>query len=491
MKPSIQLGLSQQLKMTPQLQQAIKLLQLSALELQVEVQQALEANFMLEVDETQPDERTVGEGEIPLSDEVAVPAVNDINNEHEVQMATESMPDDLPVDAAWDDIYEPTIAHSSANGASGQDTDWLMRQSQDETLHDHLAWQLAMARFIPSDRLIAEAIIDDLNQDGYLSSCLQDVITALDMTEVDLADAEMVLHRIQHFDPPGIAARDLRECLLIQARLLPASFDEREHAIELLQHHFDLLAACDEVQLCRRLFVGQDELREILSLIRSLNPRPGASIADDSTRYIEPDVYVSKHAGRWRVELNANIMPRLRIHQGYANLVRRADTSRDNAMLKQHLQEARWLIKSLRSRNETILRVANTILEMQRDFFELGDEAMKPLVLKTVAEAVDMHESTISRVTMQKYMHTPRGVYEFKHFFSSHVGTVGGGEVSATAVRASIKKLIQSEPVKKPLSDNKIAALLADQGFKVARRTVAKYRESMMIPPSNERKRLL
>jgi RNA polymerase sigma-54 factor len=257
-----------------------------------------------------------------------------------------------------------------------------------------------------------------------------------------------------------------------------------------VEEHFDLLAQQDETQMRRKLKLDSEDLLSVIHLIRSLNPRPGTSVAIQAPTYIEPDVFVYKHNNQWRVELNRDAAPKLRVNAEYAGMIRRADNSTDNVTMKNHLQEARWFIKSLQSRNDTLLRVATRIVDVQRNYFEYGEEAMKPLVLRDIAEALDMHESTISRVTTQKYMHTPRGTIEFKYFFSSHVSTASGGEASATAIRALIKKLIGAEKPNKPLSDNKIAAILADQGINVARRTVAKYRESMAIPPSNERKRL-
>jgi RNA polymerase sigma-54 factor len=302
---------------------------------------------------------------------------------------------------------------------------------------------------------------------------------------------EAVLHRIQAFDPPGVGARNPQECLLIQLHQLPDSTPQLAQAIKLCHDHFSLLAGQDQNQIKRRLKIDDEELVQIMQLIRSLNPRPGTMIAQSEPEYVIPDVFVSKRHGRWVVELNAETTPKLRVNNDYASLIRRADQSDDNTFLKNHLQEARWFIKSLQSRNETILRVASKIVEYQRGFFEHGEEAMKPLVLRDIAEALEMHESTISRVTTQKYMHTPRGTLEFKYFFSSHVSTSAGGECSSTAIRALIKKLIAAEKPNKPLSDNKIATLLSEQGIEVARRTVAKYRESMGIPPSNERKRLI
>ncbi|MCB1725466.1 MAG: RNA polymerase factor sigma-54 [Chromatiaceae bacterium] len=489
MKPTIQLRLGQHLTMTPQLQQAIKLLQLSTLDLKQEIQEALESNLMLETDEDNPRRDENERREEPVRE--SQDAGNDPNNESEISIESERMPDELPVDTVWDDIYDSITPVSGAVGPAGDDgQDFLNQQSAGESLQDHLIWQMQLTPFSPSDLAIAEAIIDSINEDGYLGASLEDILASVDDPDIELDEVEAVLHRVQAFDPPGIAARDLRECLLIQLRQLPDDFEWRSEAITLVSEHFDLLAQQEETQMCRRLKLNSDELMSVIHLIRSLNPRPGTSVTATQPSYIEPDVFVDKRNNKWRVELNPDAAPRLRVNAEYAGMIRRADNSADNVTLKNHLQEARWFIKSLQSRNDTLLRVATQIVDFQRNFFEYGEEAMKPLVLRDIAEALSMHESTISRVTTQKYMHTPRGTYEFKYFFSSHVSTASGGEASATAIRALIKKLVGAEKPNKPLSDNKIAAILADQGINVARRTVAKYRESMAIPPSNERKRL-
>jgi len=494
MKPTIQLRLGQHLTMTPQLQQAIRLLQLSTLDLKQEIQDALDSNLMLETEEEgKQREQSSENAEQPTSKDNATETTsNDINNEREVQIEAESMPDELPVDNTWEELYDTTAPMGSGPALSGDDhSEYLAQQSAGETLHDHLIWQMQLSHFSDLDMRIAEAIIDGVNEDGYLTTELDDIVAMFADDEVEMDEVLAVLHRVQDFDPPGVAARDPHESLLIQARQLSNEFDYREQTIELLENHFDLLTSRDEAQLKRRMKINDEDLSEILLLIRSLNPRPGTAIPGAAPAYIEPDVFVFKQNGNWRVELNPDAAPRLRVNASYAGLIRRADNSSDNVTMKNHLQEARWFIKSLQSRNETLLKVANCILEFQKNFFEYGEEAMKPLVLRDVAEAVEMHESTISRVTTQKYMHTPRGTFEFKYFFSSHVSTASGGEASATAIRALIKKLIAAEKPNKPLSDNKIATILADQDIKVARRTVAKYRESMTIPPSNERKRLV
>jgi len=490
MKPTLQLRLGQHLTMTPQLQQAIKLLQLSTLDLKQEIQEALESNLMLESEE---DRASAAQSENNQAQEQTNPGEasgNDINNEHEIQIESQSMPEELPVDTAWDDIYDSITPVSGASSSAGDPGDYLAQQSSNESLHDYLTWQMQLSHLNPTDEQIAEAIIDGIDDDGYLHTELEDIVTAIDDPDVEIEEVEAVLHRIQAFDPPGVGARDPRESLLLQARQLGNEFDSRELVIEILDRYFDLLAGGDQAGLKRKLKLNDEELQEAVHLIRSLNPHPGTAIPGAPPAYIEPDVFVSKRNGKWVVELNPETTPRLRVNTTYAGMIKRADNSSDNVTMKNHLQEARWFIKSLQSRNETLIKVAGAIVNFQQNFFDFGEEAMKPLVLRDVAEAVEMHESTISRVTTQKYMHTPRGTFEFKYFFSSHVSTSGGGEASATAIRALIKKLVAAEKPGKPLSDNKIATILAEQGIKVARRTVAKYRESMNIPPSNERKRL-
>ena len=351
-------------------------------------------------------------------------------------------------------------------------------------------WQLNLSRLDATDLAIATAIVDAINEDGYLTTTLEELLDALDDEDLTLEEIAAVLHRVQSLDPPGVGGRDLPECLLIQLRQLPDGERLRDPAIRVCEQHFEALSKNDIEQIRRALQLSAQETVEVCALIRSLHPRPGTLIADVQPQYVIPDVIVRKRESGWFVELNPETAPRLRVNPDYAKLVRRADQSDDNNCLKSHLQEARWFIKSLASRNDTVLRVASKIVELQRDFLEHGDEAMRPMVLRDVAEALELHESTVSRVTTQKYMYTPRGTFEFKYFFSSHVGTASGGECSSTAIRAFIRKLIAAENPKKPLSDNKLAAILADQGIKVARRTVAKYREAMGVAPSNERRRM-
>ena len=501
MKQTLYLKLGQQLTMTPQLQQAIRLLQLSTLDLAQEIQQALESNPMLELDEDEP--TTDGNA----IDEPAVAENPAENEELEADLAPAAgeeseetpIPEDLPVDTSWDDIYQPA---APATSAGGEDADWLPdeRNTSSETLQEHLHWQLNLTPMSDRDRMMATAIIDAVDTDGMLTTGLDDLLAALNADEPEDADPEAlveadellaVLKRVQQFDPIGVCARDLGECLRLQLQALDEETPWRREALKLVSEHLDVLAARDFNTLKRRMRLDEADLAAVVSLIQSMNPRPGSSIGGDPPEYIVPDVIVHKDRGRWQVELNPDATPKLKINKLYAGMVRRADSSPDNVYLKDHLQEARWFLKSLQSRHETLLKVATRIVEHQRGFLEYGEEAMKPLVLAEIAEAVEMHESTISRVTSRKYMHTPRGIFELKYFFSSHVSTANGGEVSSTAIRALIKKLTADENPRKPLSDSKIAAILAEQNIKVARRTVAKYRESMAIPPSNERKRLV
>ncbi len=506
MKQSLQLKIGQQLTMTPQLQQAIKLLQLSTLDLQQEIQQALESNPMLDVNEEQEAERKsdsdqekVKTEEVDFSDNVETKtekAEVEVEGPSADSEWQENIPEDLPVDTQWDDVYQssaPATPNSSQAASSNDDFDFDSRNSVTESLQDHLLWQLNLTRMSDVDRSIALAIVDAVDDNGRLTQSPDQLHTSFnkDNPDIELDEVVAVLHAIQQFDPPGVAAVDLQECLLIQLNQLSLETPWLKEAKNVIDRHLSLLGNRDYAQLMRRSKLKEPELREVLNLIQSLNPNPGEMIAPDTTEYIVPDVYVKKIKGRWIVELNPDIAPKLRINSDYASLVKRADNSDDNNFLRDNLQEARWFLKSLQSRNETLMKVATKIVEHQRGFLEYGEEAMKPLVLHDIAEAVEMHESTISRVTTQKYMHTPRGIFELKYFFSSHVSTDSGGECSSTAIRALIKKLIAAENPKKPLSDSKITVELGDQGIKVARRTIAKYRESLMIPPSNERKRLV
>lgn len=484
MKQSLQLKLGQQLTMTPQLQQAIRLLQLSTLDLQQEIQEALDSNLMLEVEE-ETNSSTDNANNSDTDKDSGDP--QEITNEG----SQADIPDELATDSSWEDIYDSI--QPSTLPASAEQPDYDFQRGKVETLHDHLFWQLEMSTLSNRDHAIAIAIIDSISEDGYLATSTEEITNALqpELEELEEDEVISVLHHIQNFDPPGVAATDLSDCLGIQLKQLPDGTPWKETAIELVEHFLDHLAAQDQSRLKRLLSLDDSQLSEVIALVRSLDPRPGSRIKPAEAQYVVPDVFVTKHKGEWIVTLNPDIAPKLRINPFYSGLVARGDNSPDNVCMKNHLQEARWFLKSLQSRHETLLKVAQSIVKFQKDFFEHGDIAMKPLVLRDIAEEVEMHESTISRVTTQKYMHTPNGIYEFKYFFSSHVSTNSGGECSATAIRAFIKELIDSEVKAKPLSDSKIAAILTDRGINVARRTVAKYREAMAIPPSNQRKRII
>ncbi len=492
MKPSLQLRISQQLTMTPQLQQAIRLLQLSTLDLQQEIQEALDSNPLLEYSDDQIDAAGDRNEQDAYGSEGDGDAHSSQSDESTIEagdaMARESLKDDLPMDVSWDECL--SAAPTRAAGPAIDD-DRAFQGETTDSLQEHLLWQMRLTPFSDTDLTIATAIIDAIDEAGFLTVDVEDILAAQGNEEVELDEVEAVLKRIQHFDPIGVAARSLQECLLIQLNQLDANTPYLTQARTLLRDFIDLLANRDYRTLMRKARMKEDDIRNALTLIQTLNPRPGSVIAPQDEQYIIPDVAVSKKNGRWVVELNPDAMPKIRINEQYAAMSRSARSKDDSQFIRSHLQEAKWFLKSLESRNDTLLKVANCILQFQRDFFEYGEEAMKPMVLNDIAQAVEMHESTISRVTTQKYMHTPRGIFELKYFFSSHVSTENGGECSSTAIRALIKKIVAAENVAKPLSDSKIADLLAEQGIQVARRTIAKYRESLSIPPSSQRKRLL
>lgn len=477
MKQGLQLRLSQQLAMTPQLQQAIRLLQLSTLELQQELQQALESNPLLE--------------QIDTHEEIDTRETQDSETLDTADaLEQKEMPEELPLDASWDTIYTA----GTPSGTSGDYIDDELPVYQGETtqtLQDYLMWQVELTPFSDTDRAIATSIVDAVDDTGYLTVPLEDILESMGDEKIDIDEVEAVLKRIQRFDPVGVAAKDLRDCLLIQLSQFDKTTPWLEEARLIISDHLDLLANHDFRTLMRVTRLKEDVLKEAVNLIQSLDPRPGQSIQTGEPEYVIPDVLVRKHNGHWTVELNSDSIPRLQINQHYASMCNNARNDGDSQFIRSNLQDAKWLIKSLESRNDTLLRVSRCIVEQQQAFFEQGEEYMKPMVLADIAQAVEMHESTISRVTTQKYLHSPRGIFELKYFFSSHVNTEGGGEASSTAIRALVKKLIAAENPAKPLSDSKLTSLLSEQGIMVARRTVAKYRESLSIPPSNQRKQLV
>ncbi|WP_456267576.1 RNA polymerase factor sigma-54 [Kushneria sp. AK178] len=468
MKPALQLRTGTQLTMTPQLQQAIHLLQLSTLDLQQELQMALESNPLLDVEE----EQSIEPPETPADREDWA----------------DSIPEELPLDARWDDVY----TNGPAPGAA--EDGWNIEHNAVATdLASHVREQIALMDMDAREQLITDTLLDALAPSGYLGTDLEELAGGLRQQGLnDLVQTEMehMLARLQQCDPTGVFARDLRECLLLQLDQLPADTPWLAQTRRMVRQFLEPLGQNDRRLLKRRLNLDDQALDDVIATIRALNPRPGAAFEDVDQHLVTPDLILRHHPRHgWQVELNQNALPRLRIQPDYAALVRRADKSEDNTFLKQHLQEARWLLKSLSSRNDTLLRVGQEIMTRQADFIEHGDEALKPMVLADIARAVDMHESTISRVTTRKYIHTPRGVMELKYFFSSHVGQEGDAHAS-TAIRARIRKLIGDETPRRPLSDARLVQLLADSGIMVARRTVAKYREAMGIPSSSERKRL-
>lgn len=501
MKTSLQLKLGQQLTMTPQLQQAIRLLQLSTLDLQQEIQAALDSNPLLESEDedfasNQKTEPEIGDFDSRLSQEHSSDASPEASEQPSSLEVKENIPDELPVDSNWDDIYQ----HSSSSTGSGDASDdWQIEAMgpSGESLQDYLLWQLNLTPMSERDQRIAEALIDSVNADGYIKENLQELFTALSQNlatsqdPLEFDELQAVLKRLQQFDPPGICATDLSQCLLTQLPSLQLDDATADLARLLITDHLPALGSRDYAGLMKQLAVSQNQLSRAIEAIKRLNPKPGAGMGLATEEYVIPDVlvYKDRRSQRWQVELNPEVAPKIRINSNYASLAR--GSSNDGQFLKDQLQEARWLIKSIESRNETLLKVASKIVERQLDFFEQGIECMKPMVLADIAQDIDMHESTISRVTTQKFMHTPRGLFELKYFFSSHVSTAGGGEASSTAIRAIIKTLVSEENRRKPLSDAKLTKLLEAKGIMVARRTVAKYRESMNIAPSNERKSLI
>ena len=474
MKQALQLKIGQYLTLTPQLQQAIKLLQLSTIDLQQTIEETLEANPLLEREEYNESESTDSIDNIDFS--------SDTNGN--------DSDESLPMDTRWEDLLPSSAPPITTNGV-GEENQIFENDAIPESLHSHLLWQLNFTRFSNTDKIIGLAFIDAVDNNGRLTQTPEEILEGLNLPNVELDEVIAVLHRLQHFEPTGVFASNLRECLLLQLQQMPTETPHRDAAKTLIDRYLEKIATTDLRQLTRLLQITEENLISALQLIRTLDPTPGTSIGAPPTEYIIPDIFVRRVSGHWRVELNPEIAPRLQINSTYTHLANKAKSDNDRSYVRNNLQEARWFIKSLQSRNETLLKVASKIVEHQRQFLEIGEEAMRPLILANIAQQIDMHESTVSRATTRKYMHTPQGVFELKYFFSSHVATTKGGECSSTAIKALVKKLIQNESNKKPLSDNKLCALLKDQGVIVARRTVAKYREQLNIPPSNERKRLI
>ncbi|MDD5387910.1 MAG: RNA polymerase factor sigma-54 [Gallionellaceae bacterium] len=461
MKQSLQLKLHQQLTLTPQLQQSIRLLQLSTLELGQEISQMLQDNPLLE--------RLDGEDSF------------------------DGPSGDAPADEAArqerDDVYEEMAWGDRAVGPAPDDDDdeHGFQQAETTSLRQHLVEQLGLTPLTTRDRQLIAFLIEALDEDGYLTASLEELAELLpEELEIDPLELSTALRLLQSFEPIGIGARDLGECLWLQLNTFPKDTPHLQQAKTLVREHLTLLADREYGKLKKLLSLDDLEFMHLRQLITSLEPRPAAAYAAVDTRYVVPDVFVKKVKGLWMVSLNASAMPKLRINEMYAGILR--NNREGGASLSTQLQEARWLIKNVQQRFETILKVSQAIVDRQRMFFEHGEVAMRPLTLKEIAETVELHESTISRVTTQKFMMTPRGLYEFKYFFGSSLATEEGGAASSTAMRALIKQFIDAENRARPLSDSAISELLSKQGFVVARRTVAKYRELLSIPPANQRK---
>jgi RNA polymerase sigma-54 factor len=483
LKPSLQLRIGQQLTMTPQLQQAIRLLQLPSIDLLAHVRETLETNVMLEAE----DELGVDAPPDPAPEREDHPAAEEVYAELDGETPAPAQRDEPEVEIADEAWGEQTSGPSDTPWTGDDDRSGDFSDQHGQTLQEQLIEQLELAKLSAIDLAIARVIADAITDDGYLQDDLEEIRANL-LPEITAtpADMERVLAAVQSLEPAGVGARNLGECIALQLRQLDPATPARDIAIRVALEHLDLVAGQQLVLLRRQMRCSESDLEMALALVRSCHPRPGAAVNSGQAEYVVPDVFVRRTEHGWIVEINQSTVPRIRVNQGYANLVSR---SPDHAMLRTQLQEARWLMRSLEIRNETLVKVARCIVQRQAGFFEHGEEAMEPLILKDVAEAVEMHESTISRVTTAKYMHTPRGVFEFRYFFSSHVAAADGTEMSSTAIRAKIRKLLSLENPDNPLSDSKLAEILSREGIPVARRTVAKYREGMQIAPSNERKR--
>ncbi|MES2563230.1 MAG: RNA polymerase factor sigma-54 [Pseudomonadota bacterium] len=475
MKHSLNLRLSQHLTLTPQLQQSIRLLQLSTLELNQELERFLQENPLLE--------RVEG------SSEAFSINTHDPSLDHAVE--ADGTPTPNAAEAATDDAYGSVqeISYGSPAHEDGDDDDYQQQAAAETpTLREHLIGQLSLIHLSERDRTLVSLLIESLDDDGYLTQELAEIQSMLPAElDIEIEELQIALQHLHHLEPTGVGARDLRQCLNLQLAACPPQTPYLAQALEVVSNHLDVLAARDFNQLRKILQCDDTCLRGVQKLITALNPRPGRAFAVEDTRYVIPDVIVRKVKGVWLAALNEEAMPKLRLNQLYTDILSRARDAGSHQLTAQ-LNEARWLIKNIQQRFDTILRVSQAIVDRQRHFYEHGEVAMRPLVLREIADALSLHESTVSRVTTQKYMHTPRGVYELKYFFGSHVNTESGGAASSTAIRALIRQLVSAENTCKPLSDSQLAEILGQQGIVVARRTVAKYRESMQILPVNLRK---
>lgn len=497
LRQGLEVRIGQSLSMTPQLQQAIRLLQLSSIELQEEIQQALEENPLLQLaeDDYSPEGSSEQYEAGDNNTQQKEPEVESVPSEIEVvesSSMTQEIPGEMNIDAEWSDVYDTRPANSSSD--SDPDSQGFLENqgSASEDLQTHLLWQVSMSNLSKIDKRIAETIIQSLDEAGYLCEDPEDILASLQQELlIELEDVQAVLTFVQHLDPVGVAARNLGECLLLQLERLKPQTSLHLKAMKLVNLQLDLLEKRNYKEIKKRLKIDQITLENIISLLRTLQPKPGNAFSDVANDYIVPDVYVHKVHGKWIATLNARVTPAIAVNQVYADMAGQAKSRADKLYFKENLQQARWLIRSVESRNTTVLNVARAIVERQSAFMHYGEQAMKPLILRDIADALEMHESTISRVTSNKYIHTPQGIFELKYFFSSQLETDAGASCSSTAIRAMIKQLISGENASSPLSDSKLTLMLKEQGVNVARRTVAKYREAMSIPSSHERKMLV
>lgn len=462
----LKLKLGQKLTLAPQLRQAIALLQLNRLELREHIDQALEANPLLELDADLPE------------------AESDADSSEETDRSSEDI-DFESEDYSWNDLPEGFSEVSEA----APDYDRFVGDPQQDSLYQHLLWQVNLAGFSETDEAIARAIVYALDEDGFLHDDIQTLRASLAPEYLVTAEeVRAVLERIQHFEPVGVAARSLQECLLIQLRAMPVDTPGRGLAEHLIDRHLEALGTRDIAEIRKRSGFQAGEIEQALAVIRRLDPRPGLRFGNESQDYIVPDAYVHPDGDGWRITLNRSHEPALKINKAYSDLIK-STSGKDREYLREQLKEAQWLISSLELRNHTLRSVVHAIVQRQTGFLEHGEVAMRPLLQKEIAELVDVHESTVSRATSGKYLHTPRGTFELKHFFSVGIGTADGGEVSATAVRARLDQLVREESPAKPLSDQALVEALAADGMLLARRTVAKYREQLGIPNSATRRR--
>ena len=492
--------------MTPQLQHAIKLLQMSTLDLRQEIQENLENNPLLEVEENflqteatslSVENQKEADSIVDLSlqaDQMGNEPTDKALEENQVTEKLDNpLSEELPLDTTWEDTYQSVQQSIKEKSENLNNQEYLTNNSTEETLHDYLIWQLNLAPLAREDKIVGLTLIDSIDTNGFLTVELSELLETINVeeasNEVSIDVLENILGVIQDFDPAGVGARNLTECLLLQLREIDVTKDLHKCCEEIIANHLQELAGNDYANIKKSLRVSDPLLKQALLLIRSLNPKPGSIISPRETDYIYPDVVARKITDKWVVELNSEVLPKVRINSVYEGLSKKSTDKSEKAYLKEHLQEAKWFIKSLQTRHDTLLTVASAIVDVQKEFLDFGPEHMKPLILSDVAQRTELHESTVSRITNRKYLSTPRGVFELKYFFSSHLGTASGGEISSTAIRALIKKFIEEEDQTKPLSDSKIAAILLERDVKIARRTIAKYRESLGIPSSSERKK--